>query len=57
MLKFDIILKKIMARICKRCNVEMNVKNLKTKRRGNQTTNMPEEHYCPKCDHSEYGHS
>lgn len=57
MLKFDIILKKIMARICKRCNVEMNAKNLKTKRRGNQTTNMSEEHYCPKCDHSEYGHS
>ena len=41
-------------RICKKCDVTMDVKNLKIKRRGNQQKNMPAEYYCPKCDHLEY---
>jgi len=43
-----------MTNICKKCNVEMSVENLKIKRRGNETKNISTEYYCPKCDHSEY---
>jgi len=46
-----------MTRICKKCDVEMDAKNLKVKRRGNETKNMSTEYHCPKCDHSEYDHS
>jgi len=46
-----------MTRICKKCDVEMDAKNPKTKRRGNETKNISTEYYCPKCDHSEFDHS
>ncbi|WP_179361117.1 hypothetical protein [Nitrosopumilus cobalaminigenes] len=43
-----------MTRICKKCDVEMDVMSLKVKRRGNDMKNIPDEYYCPKCDHTEY---
>ena len=43
-----------MTKICKKCDVDMEIKNPNTERRGNQTKNMSTEYYCPKCDHSEY---
>ena len=36
-------------------DVDMDVTSLKTKRRGNETKNIPTEYFCPKCDHTEYG--
>jgi len=39
---------------CKKCNVQMEIKHLSEKRRGNEQKNMPSEYYCPKCDHLEY---
>ena len=41
-------------RICKKCNIEMDIKNSLEKRRGNEQKNIQSEYYCPKCDHSEY---
>ncbi|WP_156800713.1 hypothetical protein [Candidatus Nitrosopumilus sediminis] len=41
-------------KICKKCDVEMNIKNTSSKRRGSKQKNMPLEYYCPKCNHSEY---
>ncbi|MDH3340536.1 MAG: hypothetical protein OEL84_04525 [Nitrosopumilus sp.] len=41
-------------RICKKCDVQLDIKNSQEKRRGNEQTNMPTEYYCPKCDHTEY---
>jgi hypothetical protein len=32
----------------------MDIKSHKEERRGNETKNIPEEYYCPKCDHVEY---
>ncbi|MGV7225979.1 MAG: hypothetical protein ACQ9CV_03525 [Nitrosopumilus sp.] len=43
-----------MSRICKKCDVEMDVKSQKDERRGNDTKNISNEYYCPKCDHTEY---
>jgi len=42
-------------RICKKCDVPMDTRNLQEKRRGNEQKNIETEYYCPKCDHSEYG--
>ena len=42
-------------RICKKCDHQMEIKsNLKIDRRGSKQENMPNEYYCPKCDHFEY---
>ena len=43
-----------MTEICKKCDVEMEIKSLKVKRRGNETKNMLTEYFCPKCDHTVY---
>ena len=43
-----------MTKICKKCDVDMDITFLKVKRRGNETKNIPTEYYCPKCDHAEY---
>ena len=43
-----------MSKICKKCDVNMEVKEKIDKRRGNETKNVSTEYYCPKCDHSEY---
>ena len=44
-----------MTKICKKCDVDMDISSLKVKRRGNETKNIPTEYYCPKCDHTEHG--
>lgn len=44
-----------MTKICKKCDVDMDVTSLKIKRRGNETKNISNEYFCPKCDHTEYG--
>jgi len=41
-------------RICKKCNVQMDIKNSNITRRGNKQKNLPTEYYCSKCDHFEY---
>ena len=41
--------------ICKKCNVEMDVKSHKENRRGNESTEDSTVYYCPKCDHAESG--
>jgi len=41
-------------KICKKCDVQMNIKNTHEQRRGNEQENMSTQYYCPKCDHSEY---
>ncbi len=46
--------RKLMTKICKKCDVEMEITSQKIKRRGNETQNIPTECYCPKCDHAEY---
>jgi len=43
-----------MTKICKKCDVEMDVLEKKDIRRGNETKNVSTKYYCPKCDHSEY---
>ena len=43
-----------MTKICKKCDVEMDITSLKVKRRGNETEYMPTEYFCPKCDHTVY---
>ena len=45
-----------MTEFCKKCNVEMDIKFLKVKRRGNEPKNMPTEYFCPKCEHTVYEH-
>ena len=41
-----------MARICKKCDVNMDMVSLKVKRGGKETKNVTSEYYCPKCDHT-----
>ena len=41
-------------KICKKCDVQMDIKNPQVKRRGNEQKNIHTEYYCTKCDHSEY---
>ena len=41
-------------RICKKCNVQMDIKNSNITRRGNKQKNSPTEYYCSKCEHFEY---
>ncbi len=41
-------------RICKKCDVKMEIKNQQEKRRGNEQKNVQTEYYCPKCDHFEH---
>ena len=38
-------------KICKKCNVGMEIVNPQEKRRGNEQKNMQSEYYCPKCNH------
>ena len=40
--------------ICKKCDIQMEVKNTAEKRRGNEQKNIASKFYCPKCDHFEY---
>jgi len=41
--------------ICKKCNVNMEIRKQKDERRGHDATDDSTEYYCPKCDHLEYG--
>ena len=41
--------------ICKKCNVDMEIRKQKEERRGHESTDDSTEYYCPKCDHAEYG--
>lgn len=41
-------------RICKKCDVKMDIENPQTQRRGHEQKNMPTEYHCSKCDHLEY---
>jgi len=40
-------------KICKKYNIQMEVKNPQVKRRGNEQSNMLSEYHGSKCDHCE----